>query len=441
MEHEPQAYPRAATGIPCVCRQVNGVGRSAPERWGARPESNARSGRRCVATRGTAWWCERTRHDGLAHSAAGYQRRARTSGGMRPAIDDPKADCPEAGRCREFIEVAFAVMPAISEMRVCPDCGATAGSEPFCSSCGLNLTGVARLPTKAEWEQSRVATGHAEAQLVAAALETIGTLTPFQYEGSKAVDTIRNAVEGAVAAALPRELRRSVVVTVDGGGNVAVTGDFSTVATVTLSDGALLAQAFDASAPESSTRITIRRAGPPQLRASGLAEPVEVKTKSRAETPSASAARPQPSLPSTGHASAPPAGQTLGQLTTDRVLLLVGAVVAAIGSVGPWATSPLSSASGTDGDGVITLIAAIVLGLVALVAARGARGLMLIAIVVTGGVGIYDAIHIHNEVAATTLNGTQLDHVGWGVYVVIVGAVIGLIGWIKGHAPASPAAR
>src|SRR4051794_34796009 len=35
--------------------------------------------------------------------------------------------------------------------RVCPDCGADAGSQPFCAHCGRNLTTVERLPTRAEW--------------------------------------------------------------------------------------------------------------------------------------------------------------------------------------------------------------------------------------------------------------------------------------------------
>ncbi len=36
--------------------------------------------------------------------------------------------------------------------------------------------------------------------------------------------------------------------------------------------------------------------------------------------------------------------------------------------------------------------------------------------------GIFEVIHIQNVVARYTLEGVQLDHVGWGVYAVIVGA-------------------
>lgn len=43
-------------------------------------------------------------------------------------------------------------MAAERTTRVCPECGEPAGSQPFCSSCGRNLTQEPRLPTRAEWE-------------------------------------------------------------------------------------------------------------------------------------------------------------------------------------------------------------------------------------------------------------------------------------------------
>jgi hypothetical protein len=125
-------------------------------------------------------------------------------------------------------------------------------------------------------------------------------------------------------------------------------------------------------------------------------------------------------------------GDALSGMRVDRAAMLGGAVLAVIGSIGPWVTSPLSSASGTDGDGVITLIAALVFGVAAL-RTRGLRGLALIAILVTGGVAIYDLIHIGNEVRRITFGGAQIDHVGWGVYVVIAGAVVALLAWIRGR--------
>lgn len=36
---------------------------------------------------------------------------------------------------------------------MCPDCGSPAGSQPFCASCGRNLSMIERLPTRAEWRR------------------------------------------------------------------------------------------------------------------------------------------------------------------------------------------------------------------------------------------------------------------------------------------------
>jgi hypothetical protein len=116
-------------------------------------------------------------------------------------------------------------------------------------------------------------------------------------------------------------------------------------------------------------------------------------------------------------------------MTLDTAALVGGAVLIAIGSVGPWATSPLTSASGTSGDGVITLIAAVLIAGAALFTAS--RGLLGLLIVVAGGVGIYDLIHEHNKLQSVTLGGVQIDHVGWGLYVVVVGALIALGGLVK----------
>jgi len=138
----------------------------------------------------------------------------------------------------------------------------------------------------------------------------------------------------------------------------------------------------------------------------------------------------EPSAPehaAAGVAAVPtPAGTQIG---LDTAAMLGGAVLVAIGSIGPWATSPLTSASGTSGDGVITLIAALILGAAA-VLTKG-RTIAGLATLVAGGVGIYDFIHIENKLKTVTFAGVQIDHVGWGVYVVIVGAVIALGGVLR----------
>jgi ABC-type transporter Mla maintaining outer membrane lipid asymmetry permease subunit MlaE len=64
---------------------------------------------------------------------------------------------------------------------------------------------------------------------------------------------------------------------------------------------------------------------------------------------------------------------------------------------------------------------------------KGGSRLAFVAILVAGGVGIYDLIHTSNRLRSVTFDGTQIDHVGWGLYVVVGGAVIALIGLMKGR--------
>lgn len=88
----------------------------------------------------------------------------------------------------------------------------------------------------------------------------------------------------------------------------------------------------------------------------------------------------------------------------------VGAVV--LGAIGPWATAFGLSKAGTEGDGVITLIGAI---LVLVLVTRWWRPTA--ALVIAGliaAVVAYDFIDI---------SGTDLVSVGWGLYLSVVGAV------------------
>lgn len=117
-------------------------------------------------------------------------------------------------------------------------------------------------------------------------------------------------------------------------------------------------------------------------------------------------------------------GATVG--TTNGVdgtaLLAYGGFLAVIiGSIGPWATTPLSSVAGTSGDGVMT-IAAAALGLITL--AIGWMPFARVFAVAAAAIGVYDAVHIHQKAQQVVAFGVQIAHVGWGVYVVIAGGVI-----------------
>lgn len=130
----------------------------------------------------------------------------------------------------------------------------------------------------------------------------------------------------------------------------------------------------------------------------------------------------------TPRAAAPvAAGTAAGESKTGLLVCLTGLVALAVGSVGPWVTAVFVSADGTQGDGKLTLIAA-GLGALFLLLARGTA--ILTALLALGGLGvaIYDIVHVSQKAQELTINGTQIAHVGWGLYVCAGGAVIAFIG-------------
>lgn len=128
-----------------------------------------------------------------------------------------------------------------------------------------------------------------------------------------------------------------------------------------------------------------------------------------------------------------PPERTIGQAIAGTDLLtaamLAGLGLVVIGSIGPWVTAPLSSASGLDGDGKWTLLLAVLIAFAIL--RRGPGVGSGIACVVLLADGIYQVVHIHHVVAKVTYFGTQLDHVGWGLYAVIAGALLTLSAIVK----------
>ena len=100
-----------------------------------------------------------------------------------------------------------------------------------------------------------------------------------------------------------------------------------------------------------------------------------------------------------------------------------------IGSLGPWATAPFGvSKAGTEGDGVFTLILAVVAGVILLKTQGRTRnapiGLMIIG-AISLVVGIID-INDVNEKGSTALAGEEVDvvDVGWGLWLVTIGGAV-----------------
>jgi hypothetical protein len=119
-------------------------------------------------------------------------------------------------------------------------------------------------------------------------------------------------------------------------------------------------------------------------------------------------------------------------------VVFVGAALLVVGALLPWgeATSKTASFSsdGIDGNGAITLIAAIVLVLVVLVVQRPttAGWLVIVTAAVAGAIGVRDAVDLSDKAARLVDQGPPgvSANVGIGVWVTIAGAVIALVGGI-----------
>ena len=123
------------------------------------------------------------------------------------------------------------------------------------------------------------------------------------------------------------------------------------------------------------------------------------------------------------------------------IVVLVGAVVLAIASVLPWATveSPIfanAKVSGIRGDGQITLVLAIVLGVLGAIALGGLarKGLLIAALIVAAAAALTCAFDL-NDVGrvAQRQTGIPVDaRVGYGLYTALAGSVGAGIGSVIG---------
>lgn len=119
---------------------------------------------------------------------------------------------------------------------------------------------------------------------------------------------------------------------------------------------------------------------------------------------------------------------------------LVGALMVFIGAFLPWASWGGFSASGTEGDGIITLVFGIIVG--ALIyfrswdsknkAISSVIGLLVLAI------GVYDASNIASVADAPFGIGVE---VGTGLYITVLGGLIVLLAGILGFLSEEPKGR
>lgn len=116
-------------------------------------------------------------------------------------------------------------------------------------------------------------------------------------------------------------------------------------------------------------------------------------------------------------------------------ITIAGAVVVVIGSVLPWASVMFAgSVYGTDGDGILTIVCAVIAALVALPAAlgKGRRWLFGVAAffgLVAAAIGGYDLSNI-----SALVSDESMASLGPGLPVVVVGGLVILGGSIFGIA-------
>ena len=103
---------------------------------------------------------------------------------------------------------------------------------------------------------------------------------------------------------------------------------------------------------------------------------------------------------------------------------VASAAVMVLGSFGPWAkVLGIISVNGTDGDGWIVIVAAIVaIGLITLRERRGLRLWSLILAAVAGALAAATAIYDWTDLNRVA-DETGLVDAGWGIYLATIGSV------------------
>lgn len=123
---------------------------------------------------------------------------------------------------------------------------------------------------------------------------------------------------------------------------------------------------------------------------------------------------------------------------TNRDAITIGVIggFVAIGSFLPWARAGIFTLAGTDGDGVITLIAGVVIAVIAFVSkdkpSRPAR----IGVLLLFGIALYIAWTVFGNLS------DDVESVGAGLYLVLLAAFVGVFmafAWLTRTVAAAPA--
>ncbi|MBN1160209.1 MAG: hypothetical protein JXA43_03190 [Candidatus Diapherotrites archaeon] len=134
------------------------------------------------------------------------------------------------------------------------------------------------------------------------------------------------------------------------------------------------------------------------------------------------------------------------EMTNFQKMALIGAVLAIIGSIGPWASVSVNSSlfaslsaekAGIDGDGLFTLILCVGAAVTAYLS-TGNKVKMGLATLILGGlsalISVYDLINVRSAIAKATgslgsLSSSLISvNVGWGLYLTVLGSILVLAG-------------
>jgi len=123
----------------------------------------------------------------------------------------------------------------------------------------------------------------------------------------------------------------------------------------------------------------------------------------------------------------------MGSLGAGRMAGLAGSVLVVLGALLPWASVLGMSVSGTDGDGMITLVIAVLAGLFLFIK-KIPIWIPLILGVVVCGIGGYDMYSMLSSTsgpdmaAAEELLGDLSVSIGIGLYLTILGGLGVIVG-------------
>ncbi len=109
-----------------------------------------------------------------------------------------------------------------------------------------------------------------------------------------------------------------------------------------------------------------------------------------------------------------------------RVIALIAALLLAVGAFGPWQATFLVDRTGIEGDGVFTLGAAVIAGLVVYLAAAGSTWNLLAGVLagLAAVVAIVDLVRVANSSSEVFGRNVHLVSPGWGLWVSAVAAVV-----------------